>query len=114
LEFCLVESLPRYQEGKRLYQAKLQEGKLKSWKDFCSRTADSNPWGVVYKLASGKMQSKTTWTTLKTQDGTYTTDIVSTMEHMMEYFIPDDNESSDSAPHTHTHTHTHQTRDRTT
>ena len=33
----------RYQEGKRLYQAKLQEEKLKSWKDFCCRTADSNP-----------------------------------------------------------------------
>ena len=47
------------------------------------------------------MQSKTTWTTLKTQDGTYTTDIVSTVEHMMEYFIPDDSESSDSAHHTH-------------
>jgi hypothetical protein len=90
------------QEGKRLYQAKLQEGKLKSWKDFCSRTTDSNRWGVVYKLASGKIQSKTTSTTLKTQDGTYTTDIVNTMKHMMEYFIPDDSKSSDSAHHTHT------------
>jgi hypothetical protein len=85
----------------RDYQAKLQEGKLKSWKDFCFRTTDSNPWGVVYKLASGKIQSKTTWTTLKTQDGTHMTDIVSTMVHMMEYFIPDDSESSDSAHHTH-------------
>jgi hypothetical protein len=47
------------------------------------------------------MQSKTTWTTLKTQDGTYTTDIASTMEHMMEYFIPDDSKSSNSAHHTH-------------
>jgi hypothetical protein len=31
----------------RDYQAKPQEGKLKSWKDFCSRTTDFNPWGVV-------------------------------------------------------------------
>jgi hypothetical protein len=53
----------------------------------------------VYKLAAGKMQSKTTLTTLKTRDGTYTTDIVSTMEHMMDYFIPEDSESSDSAHH---------------
>jgi hypothetical protein len=44
----------RYQECKRIYQAKLQVEKLKSWKEFCSLTADSNPWGVVYKLASGK------------------------------------------------------------
>jgi hypothetical protein len=52
----------------------------------------------VYKLASGKIQSKTIWTTLKTQDGTYTTEIISTMEHMIEYFIPDE---SDSAHHIH-------------
>jgi len=55
----------------------------------------------VYKLTSGKMYSKTTRTTLKTQDGTYTTDIVRTMEHMMEYFIPDDSKSRDSANHAH-------------
>ena len=39
----LQERKLRYQEGKRLFQAKLQEGKLKSWKDFCYRTAKSNP-----------------------------------------------------------------------
>jgi len=42
-------------EGKRHYQAKLQEEKLESWKEFCSHTAGSNPWNAVYKLASGKL-----------------------------------------------------------
>jgi hypothetical protein len=65
----------RYQEGKRHYQAKLQEEKLKSWKEFCSHTAGTNPWNAMYKLASGKLQSKTALTTLKTQNGTYTSDI---------------------------------------
>jgi len=36
-----------YEDGKRHYQAKLQEEKFKYWKDFCSRTADSNPWNMV-------------------------------------------------------------------
>jgi len=91
----------QYQEGKRKYQAKLQERNIKSWKDFCSRSADSNPWSAVYEQAAGKIQSKTTLTTLKTQDRTYTTDIrvVSTMEHMMDYFIHEDSETSDSAHH---------------
>ena len=89
----------QYQEGKRHYQAKLQEEKLKSWKEFCSHTTDSNPWNAVYKLASGKMQSKTTLSTLKTKNGAYTTDIVSTMKHMMEYFIPEDSNSCDSVHH---------------
>jgi hypothetical protein len=35
----------------------------------------------------------------KTQDGTYTKDTVSTMEHMIDYFIPEDSENSDSAHH---------------
>ena len=89
----------QYQEGKRHYQAKLQEEKLKSWKEFCSHITDSNPWNAVYKLASGKLQSKTTLSTLKTQNGTYTMYIVSTMKHIMEYFIPEDSESSDSVHH---------------
>ena len=71
----------QYQEGKRHYQAKLQEEKLRSWKEFCSQSADSNPWNAVYELASRKLQSKTTLSTLKTQNGTYTSDIVSIMKH---------------------------------
>ena len=57
----------RYQEGKRHYQAKLQAGKLRSWKEFCFQSADSNPWNAVYKLASGKLQSKSTLSTPKTE-----------------------------------------------
>jgi hypothetical protein len=87
----------RYQEGKRHYQAKLQEEKLKSSKEFCSHTADSNPWNAVYKLASGKPQS--TLSTLETQNGTYMSDKANTMKHMMECFIPEDSDSSDTAYH---------------
>ena len=53
----------------------------------------------MYKLASGKLQSKITLSTLRTQKGTYTSDIVSTMKLMMEYFIPEDSKSSDSVHH---------------
>ena len=74
----------RYQEGKIHYQAKLQEEKLKSWNEFCSHTAGFNPWNAVYKLAPGTLKSKTTLSTLKTQNETYTSDVVSTMKHMME------------------------------
>ena len=48
----------RHQEGKRLDHSKLQEGKLKFWKDFCSSTADSNPWGVVTNWPRGKRRVK--------------------------------------------------------
>jgi hypothetical protein len=61
----------QYREGNRLYQEKLRQVKLDSWKDFCSRTKESNPCNAVYRLASGKLQNKTTLSTLKTPNGTY-------------------------------------------
>jgi hypothetical protein len=85
-------------KGKDTITPKLQEEKLKSWKEFCSHTTDSKPWNAVYKLESGKQQSKTTFSNHKTHNGTCTTDIVRTMKHTMEYFIPED-ESSDSTHH---------------
>ena len=85
----------QYQEGNRHYQAKLRQEKLKSWKEFCSRTENSNPWNAVYRLATGKLQYKTTLSTLNTRKDIYTTDIESTFNQMMEHFIPEDSKSTD-------------------
>jgi hypothetical protein len=53
----------QYREGNRFYQEKLRQAKLDSWKDFCSRTKESNPWNAVYRLVSRKLQNKTTLST---------------------------------------------------
>ena len=90
----------QYQIGNRHYQTKLRQEKLKSWKEFCSRTENSNPWNAVYRLATGKLQHKTTLSTLKTRNDIFTTDIESTFNQMMEYFIPEDSESTDGVHHT--------------
>ena len=63
----------QYQEGNMHYQAKLRQEKLKCWKEFCSRTQNSNPWNAVYRLATGKLQYKTTLSTLRTRNDIYTT-----------------------------------------
>ena len=52
-----------YKEGNRLYRAKLREEKLKSWKEFCCRTENSNPWNAVHRYAAGKLHIKTTLST---------------------------------------------------
>jgi hypothetical protein len=89
----------QYQEGNRHYQAKLRREKLKSWKEFCSRTENCNPWNAVYRLATGKLQCKTTLSTLNTRNDIYTTDIESTYNQMMENFILEDSESTDGGHH---------------
>ena len=85
----------QYQESNRTYQAKLREAKSKSWKDFCSRTQNSNPWNLVYRYAAGKTRNTLTWTTLKANNNTYTADIQCTLNQLMDYFIPEDLASSD-------------------
>lgn len=89
----------QYQESNRTYQAKLREAKSISWKEFCSRTQDSNPWNLVYRYAAGKIQNKLTWTTLKADNNTYTADIQSTLNQLMDYFTPDDSAADDEDHH---------------
>jgi len=92
----------QYQEGNRTYQAKLREAKLKSWKEFCSRTQNSNPWNWVYRYAAGKIRGTLTLSSLEDNNNTYTADIPSTLNVMMDYFIPEDSESSDGVHHSRT------------
>ena len=53
----------------------------------------------MYKIAFGKTRTSTRLTTIKKVDGMYTTDTRSTTKHMIEDFVPDDREDSDSELH---------------
>ena len=89
----------QYNEGKLQYQSKLQEEKFKSWQNYCSSTEESNPWNAIYKTASGKLRSTTCLITLLQQDGTFTFNTESTTNHMLDYFVPQDDETNDTAVH---------------
>jgi len=54
-----------YFDGRREYEGKMQEAKLKSWKTFCTISDGVNPWSLVYKIASGKIRTTTRLTTLE-------------------------------------------------
>jgi hypothetical protein len=90
----------RYNEEKRQYQLKLQQEKFKSWRKYCS-TEEANPWSAIYKIATGKLRSTTCLTALQQPDGTFTLDTESTTKHMLDYFVPKDDETDDSAVHKH-------------
>jgi len=88
-----------YFDGRREYEGKMQEAKLKSWKTFCTISDGVNPRNLVYKIASGKIRTTTRMTALEKEDGTYTKDTRSTILHMLEHFAPDDIEDSDNELH---------------
>ena len=78
---------------------KLKDEKFKFWQNYCSSTEESNPWNAIYKTASGKSRNKTCLTTLQQPNGTFTLDTESTTKYMLDYFVPEDNETNDSAIH---------------
>ena len=88
-----------YLGGNRMYQAKLREEKTRSWKNFCTSTDSTNPWNAVYRYAAGKQRSKPTLATLRNTNNTYTTDMLSTIDRLMDHFVPEDKESGDGAHH---------------
>jgi hypothetical protein len=94
------ERKEKYFDGRREYEGKMQEAKLKSWKTLgCTINDGVNPWNIVYKIAAGKIRTSARLTTLEKEDGTYTTDTRSTIMHMLEHFIPDDREDSNNELH---------------
>jgi len=83
-------------DGRREYEGKMQEAKLKSWKTFCTISDGVKHWNLVYKIASGKFRTTTRLTTIEKEDGKYTTDTSSTILCMLEHFALDDREESDN------------------
>jgi len=59
----------------------------------------SNPWNMVYKLATGKIKSCSTLSTLKRPDGTVISDMAETVNVMIEHFAPTDEEKTDNDHH---------------
>jgi hypothetical protein len=93
------ERKEKYFNGRHEYEGKMQAAKLKSWKTFCTINDGANPWNIVYKIAAGKIRTPTRLTTLEKKDGTYTTDTRSTILHMLDHFVLDDREDSDTELH---------------
>jgi hypothetical protein len=50
------ERKEKYFDGRREYEDKTQEAKLKLRKTFCTINDGVNPWSIVYKIAAGKSE----------------------------------------------------------
>ena len=80
----------QYHDGKLQYQAAIKREKFKSWKEYCNLTYDTNPWNVVYKLASNKVKRSQPLSTLKKPEALLKTDFKETITYMLDYLIPKD------------------------
>jgi hypothetical protein len=85
---------PQYLQEKRKYKATPRKAKIQSWKQYCNATS-ANSWNMVYKLATGKMRSCSTLSTIRRADGMVTSGMAETSNVMMEHFTPADKEVTD-------------------
>jgi hypothetical protein len=86
----------QYLQEKRKCEATLRKAKIQSWKQYCNISMSTKPWNMVHKLASGKIKSCCTLSTLRRPDGTVTSDMAETINVMMEHFTPADDEEKDN------------------
>ena len=89
----------QYLQEKMAYGATLRKAKVQSWKQYCNATTSANPWNMVYNLATGKMRSCSTLSTIRRPDGTVTSGMAETVNVMMEHFTPADEEVTDREYH---------------
>ena len=90
------ERKDQYMEGLRQYRSKINMQKMESWKEFCNITDGSNPWNAVYKLAACKLRNQNSLSTFQKEDGTYSTNLQSTVKYMLQQFFPDDRKEDDN------------------
>lgn len=88
-----------YYTEKKRYMKSINTEKTKSWKEYCTIAEGSNPWSAVYKMAAGKLKSGFTLSTIKDQDGKYTTNTKETLQCMLNEFTPEDKNEEDDEHH---------------
>jgi hypothetical protein len=87
-------------EARASYALAIKKHKISSWKEYCNLTSAANPWNEVYKIEAEKRKRITQLTTLRKPDGSLTKDISETLQHMLEYFVPEDKLTHDNEQHT--------------
>jgi len=75
-----------------MYQYEIRREKLYAWKEYYNVTASFNPWSHMYKLATGKVRTHSIMITLRKNDGTVISNILETINNMLDHLITDDGE----------------------
>jgi len=59
-------------------------------------TSITNPWSGIYKILAGRDKRVAPQTTLKQKDGTLTTNLQETIQHMLQILTTEDNQADDT------------------
>ena len=91
--------LQTYRDKKLQYQQLLFQTKITSWQRFVERHLEVDPWGTPYKLASRKIRSPTTLSTMEREDGSMTSGWEDSAELLLRTLLPDDDPTNEDDTH---------------
>ncbi|KAF2883292.1 hypothetical protein ILUMI_22881 [Ignelater luminosus] len=81
--------------AKENYKKTLNEAQINSWVSFVENDLKPNPWGVVYKLATSKLNKKGVLTSFKlNEENNYTNTIEESANYLLHSLLPDPDETT--------------------
>jgi len=72
----------QYLATKAEYAADIKKERYTSWKEYCTITSINNALSGIYRILAGREKRGAPQTTLKQKDGTLTTNLQETIQHM--------------------------------
>ncbi len=88
-----------YKVEKAQYQAKIKNAKIQSWKEYCKKVSFTNLWNIVYKSTAWKINKSQIMSTLQKAKGLHTEELRGTIECILDYLIPKDEDSEEIDHH---------------
>jgi hypothetical protein len=85
----------RYRKIRKEFTRMIAKAKEKSWRDFVTKEGNREPWGIPYKIISGKIRGEQTVSTLHTPQGE-TNNWRMTVAAMLSAILPDDQKGTDT------------------
>lgn len=76
--------------AKDRFKHKLDLARKRSWSRFAEEELKKNPWGTIYKMAAEKFHKAGVLSCFQREDGTITTSLEETMNHLVNVLLPDD------------------------
>jgi len=78
---------------------KIRIAKMNSWREF-SANMNANHWGKTFRWVKNGSRKNHMPTTVKTREGTYTTDLKDTINAFLEAYLPEDQDQLVPIPYT--------------
>lgn len=88
----------QYKTLRNKYIAQIRKAKSSSWQEFVTREGNSEPWSIVYKFQTNKIQIEQAQESIKSTDR-QTTTWTDTAQLLLEALIPGDNPAEETPWH---------------